>query len=177
MPNDARTTERTIELALTDFWLTRVNEQAMEIGAVTPYYFPGRLLEVVDPTDAYPLVSKKESLFSVNMKGKNILSISTLEHIGTHDYNKISAKEDGISVLHKIIAQSKSFLITFPIGYNWRLENYVGNTRFCESIMINYYYRSLAHNDWKHTRHYGVIKNIPYGPLWANALAILEKQG
>lgn len=176
MPNDERTTERTIELALADFWLTRIDDQAMEIGAVTPYYFPGRISEIVDPADQHPLVSQKESLFSVDMRGKNILSISTLEHIGTHDYNKISAKEDGVAALHKIMARSNTFLITFPLGYNLELQEHVGNTLFGRSITVSYYYRSKSFNDWKYTRYYKTVKNIDYGPLWANALAVIEKQ-
>jgi hypothetical protein len=89
---DERTTERTVEMALADLWLTRHHDNVIELGAVTPYYFPGRIPVVVDPTDRHPLVTISESLFTVDFKAKNVLCISTIEHIGTSDYGSVSVK-------------------------------------------------------------------------------------
>ena len=55
-----RMTERSVELALADEWLT-TKDNVIEIGAVTPYYWPKRISNVVDPTDSHELVNIKAS--------------------------------------------------------------------------------------------------------------------
>ena len=47
-----RMTERTLELALADIFLRGMRgRRIVEIGAVTPYYWPDRVSEIVDPAD------------------------------------------------------------------------------------------------------------------------------
>ncbi len=74
----ARMTERAVELPLADRWLESVDAaRVMEIGAVTPYYWPRRVPHVVDPYDPHPLVTTKASLFDVDLSAGPVLSIST----------------------------------------------------------------------------------------------------
>ena len=55
--------ERTVELPLADRWLSRAPaERVLEVGAVTPYYWPGRVARVVDPADAHSQVTDHSSV-------------------------------------------------------------------------------------------------------------------
>lgn len=76
-----RRTERTVELPIADRWLHAVDlANVVEIGAVTPYYWPGRIARVIDPADNR--ATEKASLFDVDFAGRDVLSISTIEHVG-----------------------------------------------------------------------------------------------
>ena len=56
-------TERSVELALADFWLDHIDpSDVIEIGAVTPYYWPGRVSSIVDPCDSHPAVTLRQSV-------------------------------------------------------------------------------------------------------------------
>jgi hypothetical protein len=118
-----RRTERTVELALADDWLRRASEP-IEIGAVTPYYWPNRISKVVDPTDKHPLVTHRASLFDVDITGRDVLSISTVEHVGLDDYN-LNEDKSAIDAVHYIIDRANRFLITFPVGYNETLDQFI----------------------------------------------------
>ena len=48
-----RRTERTVELAIADWWLKQ-HPDAVEVGAVTPYYWPGRVANVIPVDLAVP---------------------------------------------------------------------------------------------------------------------------
>ena len=173
--NDVRTTERTVEIAIALDFLSRCNDEIIEIGAVTPYYIPGIIKYVVDPTDKHALVSHHTSLFDFDIKGKNILSISTIEHIGKNDYGGVSAHENAIKALNMILRKSLRCLITFPFGYNRDLDEYVMHSPFGKSINIVAFSRGQTCNDWKAETRIHQLKNISYGPQWANAVVVIEK--
>jgi hypothetical protein len=173
--NEMRTTERTVEIALADYWLNKCGNNVVEIGAVTPYYFPGRISTLVDPVDKHERVSDHKSLFTYDIRHKNILSISTIEHIGTKDYEDVSVAEDAVSALKYILNNSYNCLVTFPFGYNKKLDVFVTKTNFGKQVCITYIYRGLLYNDWKVTAHATAIEHMSYGPKWANALVVVEK--
>ena len=82
-----RMSERTIELALADILLTKMRgTRIVEIGAVTPYYWPERVATIVDPTDDHPAVTDHVGWEDWQPTNETILSISTFEHIGSGDY-------------------------------------------------------------------------------------------
>ena len=167
-----RLTERAIELALAKEWLKN-KEQYTEIGAVTPYY-PDIYTphDVIDPTDKHDLVNIKKSMFDVNIKNQNILCISTIEHIGNDDYG-LTQKESSVDALNKIIQESKTCFITFPLGYNKILDEYINKIYYNDnSFEIIIYSRSEFENDWKTS---GIKTQYTYGPLWANDICIIIK--
>jgi len=83
-----------VELAVADRWLNQQHiANVVEVGAVTPYYWPGRVHHVVDPTDAHPGVTVRESIFDVSLVGKTVLSVSTIEHIGLGAYGEGKGSE------------------------------------------------------------------------------------
>ena len=124
------TTERTVELALADAWLEgRDCRRVVEIGAVTPYYWPNRVMKVIDPFDPHPLVSQRCSLFDIDLRGRDVLSISTFEHIGTTDYGSGEKPNKVIAALDKLLSEGESFLVTAPLGYNRLLDQHLLNSR------------------------------------------------
>src|SRR4051812_26796604 len=82
----AAMTERSVELAVANAWLDEQPGDIIEIGAVTPYYWPGRIGRIVDPVDTHPRVTDRVSLFDMDFSGQTVLSLSTLEHVGEGDY-------------------------------------------------------------------------------------------
>lgn len=141
---------------------------------MTPYYLPGKISDIIDPTDNHPLVNIKKSLFEVNLKGCNVLSISTIEHIGTGDYGLTTAEKCTIA-LDIIIEDSLTCLVTVPIGYNKILDDYIVQLKPRADLYIDLYYRSKDDNVWLHTQNIPMANNIEYGPLMANGLFILRK--
>lgn len=119
--------ERGIELGMTQKWLNIIPD-IVEVGAVTPYYFPGYTHDIIDPYDPYDKCIKIDAE-QYSFIGRNVLCISTIEHMGTGDYgNKDIDTDKPIRFLQKILAEAKTFLITFPIGSNVHLDMYVKNS-------------------------------------------------
>lgn len=109
-----RRTERTVELPIAMRWLDSADPaNVVEIGAVTPYYWPRRVARVVDPADAK--ATEKASLFDVDLTGRDVLSISTIEHVGEGRYGFLDAHTP-LDALQKIAGEARSLLITLPCG-------------------------------------------------------------
>src|SRR5262245_40536642 len=72
----SRMTERSVEIGLADHWLSQVEGPVIEVGAVTPYYWPGRVSRIVDPGDDHPRVTDRESLFGLDFAQANVLCLS-----------------------------------------------------------------------------------------------------
>lgn len=125
-PDHAWCTERTVELAIADRWLDMVRPaDVTEVGAVTPYYWPRRVEDVVDPTDPHPQVNRRKSIFDISLVGRAVISISTFEHIGIGDYGLPKSDNLATSALQKLFAESSTFLVTFANRYNAALDEYV----------------------------------------------------
>ena len=118
--NKTKNNERCVEVSLGFDFLKRVNnENVIEIGAVIPYYSENIIhdvYDIIDPYDKCIRVDLTKTDFS--FIGYNVLSISTIEHIGKGDYGLEVDNDIGIIFLKKIIKESKNYLITFPWGYN-----------------------------------------------------------
>lgn len=171
-PNKRRT-ERTIELALADFWLENVSN-AWEVGAVTPYYWTGRLKEVIDPSDNHPNVTKRCSLFDIDFSGQNVLSISTLEHIGENSYG-LHEEASPEKAIQKLVSESNLMLATCPIGWNKALDNLVFGKGIENLCKVRFLVRN-SDETWSPASKNNADR--PYGGKrvdWANSLVILEK--
>ncbi len=169
-----RRTERTVELALADTWLAASDGMILEIGAVTPYYWPGRVATVVDPADPHERVQVRASLFDVNLTGFDVLSISTVEHIGEHAYGLAEA-HSAHEAIEKIAREARTFLLTFAVGWNASLDAlaFAGGLDHLCAV------RFLVRNDdetWQEAD--AANARRPYGDNaapWANAVCILER--
>lgn len=166
----ARMTERSVELALAKGYIDDCDGGVVEIGAVTPYYFySDKISEIIDPTDAHKRVTKK-SLFDCDLKDKNVLSISTVEHIGTSDYGMHEA-QNTVDAIEKIVGESASCLITAPLGYNKLLDGWVKENQ--KNAMVKLLRRELNNHWTEISSHYTAVE---YTQLWANGLVVIEKK-
>jgi hypothetical protein len=161
--------ERVVEMAVADYWLKQCFP-VVEIGAVTPYYWPGRVATVIDPQDEK--ATHRDSMFVHNFAGQNVLSISTIEHIGTGDYGIAEPEVSGPLALWKLIAESSSMLVTVPCGQSGVMDAvvYNGNVdQFCNAYFLT---REPGGEVWTQTPRVDAVRW--YG-RWANSVAILEK--
>lgn len=169
--------ERCLEMAIAKIWLEKNKENVLEIGAVSPYYFDNFTHDVCDPADEHSRVNLKTSMFNLDLRNKNVLSISTIEHIGTGEYGiSIKEGESAVLALKKILNESKKCLITFPIGVNKDLEQYVFQNKFSESVTISFFVRNSNDNDFKETKDINLVKRTKYGSVGANAVVVIEKE-
>ncbi len=121
--NNTRINERTVEIPVSLKFLESNLENLIEVGCVTPYYSEC-LHEVIDLTDDHPK-SKKIDATQYDFKNKNVLSISTVEHVGLSDYgNQVKENNAAINLCEKIIKDSLNYFITWPLGYNKVLDSW-----------------------------------------------------
>lgn len=175
-----RTTERSVELALAFQWLERVRGEVIEVGAVTPYYLDTsdllaqKISLVIDPQDPRASLNGKYSLFQYNFTGHNVLSISTLEHVGMGQY-ELPIGENCISAVEKIMDECCSCFITTPIGFNRKLDDFLVIADWPDAN-ITIIHRSPGLNDWKESADRNLIEVLPYSKKqWANGIVVIER--
>lgn len=169
-PRFATHTERSVELAVADRWLTLVDD-CTEIGAVTPYYWPKRVGDVVDPTDTHPQVTRREGIETMDLTGKSVLSISTFEHIGRGDYGLNADPPAAGRALDKLAKESPRFLVTFAAGYNaWLDEHMLTRNDFEVRLLV----RSESGIGWSEKA--PKRENLrPYSSAGGNAVFFLHR--
>ena len=165
-----RCTERTVELALADYWLGQVHPKRLcEIGAVTPYYWPRRVPKVIDPTDPHRLVTIRRSLFAVSLRSRCILSISTLEHVGTGQYGLGVDPGSVLQAIDKIVTEAELFLLTVPVGCNRLLDDFLfDRARAGERFSLRFLVRQANPLFWQEEPEPARAR-LPYG-TWANSV-------
>jgi hypothetical protein len=130
---------------------------------------------IVDPYDPHPRVTDRASLFDVDVTGRSVLCISTLEHIGLGDYNQ-AADPTGVERTLAHLANAKHLLLTTPFGFNSAVDSLL----FTQSppMPTRYLARDSKGNSWKEVsasearRSPGI--SDPTSTSWANGLAIIE---
>lgn len=131
VPTDGcRSGERSIEVPLAiDFISHHVkDEPIVELGCVLPYYIlKSGSHSVYDLMDRHPQnVSKDIRDMSDADLQSNIISISTLEHIDKNEYGIASeGNVSAIDILKRVRNNSKRHFMTFPLGHNRTLDEYV----------------------------------------------------
>ena len=162
-----RMTERAIELAITNYWLGKIDndEYVTEVGAVTPYYFfDDRIRRIIDPSDEHRLVTEKKSVYDISLQNENVLSISTLEHVGTGEYG-VKEQRDAVGAIEKVMEEAKKYLISVPYGYNKLLDKWIKKYRGDKMIVLG---RGM-NNEWHNLKSTEEIDEYQYS-LWANAV-------
>lgn len=173
-----RMTERGLELSMAkdavDSWKMQMpNVPIVEVGAVTPYYFPGMIKDVLDAYDKHELVNLKMDLLDYNFIGANVLSISTIEHVGTGDY-QLEKKKDAVFALKKILDECEHCFITWGMGYNKVLDLYVIEN--LQDTYLEVYSRGKFDNKWKKEADMLKAKQCKYTDIgWADMLAVIRK--
>ena len=119
--------ERCVELELGFRWLDlNKGEKIMEVGAVMSYYAEGGYYElsheVIDPYDEKATIV--DFMENIDLAGYKVIAISTLEHIGTTDYDGSGERQKLVDAdaaplaLQQILNQTDSCFVTVPVGYN-----------------------------------------------------------
>lgn len=154
--NTTRLNERGVELSLGRKFLESFDD-LIEIGAVSPYYFDQYTHEVFDLTDNHPRSQKKDAR-KIDTKGKNMLSISTVEHFGSGT----------VTYIEKVMKECPHYLITFPLGYSddEKLDAWALSTK-----QVRFIGRAYG-NEWSEKKVEDL--NIKYGPRWANTIVVIE---
>ena len=121
-------TEREIEIAVALRWLNENPNDVVEVGAVMPYYQDDVKHEVIDPYD--PRATIVDFMENQDLLMMNVLSISTMEHIGTTDYatnerQNIVDEDAAINALKQILDDADNCLVSFLVGYNKCLDAWV----------------------------------------------------
>ena len=127
--------ERCIEIALAFRWIDLMNNDIVEVGAVTPYHNIPKTLShpIIDPYDEEATI--QDFVENQDLTMDNVLSISTIEHIGMAggDYDGSGLRQEvadphaSPAALQKILNESEKCLVTFPVGYNKSLDDWVEN--------------------------------------------------
>ena len=163
-------TERIVEIPVADYWLSQLEtEPIVEVGAVTPYYWPGRIKEIVDPYDSHPNVTIKKRVQDVFLDNKNFLSISTLEHLGKGgEYGQNNNPHLACDTLLRLVFASQRMLATWPTGYNEQLDTFALKLKH-PGVYLTCLVREA--NGWVETE----PQVRPYG-TFGNAIFIIEKE-
>jgi hypothetical protein len=165
--NNPTHSERNVELPLA-FWFLKAFESetanVIEVGEVTPFYRRPRHL-VYDPAGEKDGTLRQDAV-EIDYRGKHLLSISTVEHIGTADYGQKRDEERLPRVLRQMLL-SRNYLITFALGYNPQLEKLVRDERY----MI---FERVAPTRWKQTESRKMEGYKYHSPWYAgNAVCVL----
>lgn len=127
--------ERGLEAALALDFMLKHFDDIIEVGATSPYYYQVHH-PIVDPFDPYDKCIKMDAE-QYDFTDKNVMCISTIEHMGRSDYGPVEDDPSKpIRFLCKLDVEAKNFLITFPIGANKDLDEYIMNNRKRYDTMI-----------------------------------------
>ncbi len=151
--------ERTIEVPIAVEFLRKFPlETIVEIGAIMPYHEPrlAELYAVVDPFDPWPGCVKEDGE-KILVKKKNILCISTLEHLGHAEYGNTEIDEEkGCRAFDRIIEEAAHYLISVPLG-----EYPAFDAHIRDSIFKGFTYERVnKENDWRF--HHDLLWNFAY---------------
>lgn len=113
-------TERVVEIPLLQYFLLKEYPETIEIGCVSPYYQKVNH-KIYDITDTHKSCCKKNAK-NIDISGKNIVSISTIEHFDVENYGiPVDEHINSMNYILKVIKEASNYLITIPMGYNMSL--------------------------------------------------------
>lgn len=142
--NKSYENERSCEVPLGHWFLDKFNDDVLEVGCVLPYYLDGIKHTVIDLTDIHPCNIKANAL-DWDYTGKNVLCVSTIEHLQKREYSN-GSDQDAVTLLNLIISQAANWLITFPPTYHPILDAYLkSNTQITRRILK----RANWFNEWE----------------------------
>lgn len=168
--NNPKTNERNIELPLGFWFLEEHPLNTIEIGEVTAMYHEAKH-PVYDLSSAD--ASRRKDVFDINMTGCNVLSISTVEHVGFGDYGNKPEPHLAIEAIKKIRKEASRYLITFPVGYNIELDDDLMTSGIPYFLM-----ERDADNKWYYVRHKDLTKFKYNSPYYAgNAICVITNTG
>lgn len=167
----AKDSERKFELPLGQHFMDTF-ENVVEIGAVMSYQ--GCVAHTVfDPYDPHPDCIRDDlTVVDFDFTGRNVLSISTLEHIGNAEYgNELPKPTVAIDLLNKIIKGADKYLITWAKGHNKTFDKQVLDL----GIKFIPFARMNEDNEWEEielSKFVDMEYNKPFG--YGNAVFVVN---
>jgi hypothetical protein len=166
--NSTYGSERAIEISIGKYFLD-TRDDVLEVGNVMSHYLPA----------SHFVIDKYEKSSYINLinadicdvqcrKFKNILSISTLEHVGFDEPEKDPTKfYSALERIKGLLIEGGEALITVPWGYNPCVDDYIKN-----SSCLLY---SREGREWKSSS-LEQIKDKTFGAKYscANAIAVIR---
>lgn len=140
--NKAWCNERKVEVPLGQWFLQKFGFNVVEVGSVMINYGWDMHI-IVDLSDPNPKVLNYNAL-DCDYNGRDVLSISTAEHMMKREYDN-GSDEDSIRFVNMVAEQAKNYLITFPCGYNEFLDTHILNSALPRVILK----RINAENEWE----------------------------
>mgnify|MGYP001563414444 FL=1 len=143
--------ERTIEIPIIYEFIKRNREKnILEIGNVLSNYYPSLRHDIVDKYEKAPRVINEDIINFRPAKSYDVIvSISTFEHIGLDEAEKLPEKilKSVRHVINNCLSPNGTFVMVVPLGYNPILDNFI---RRKELGFDRYYYlkRISANNRW-----------------------------
>ena len=159
--------ERRVELPLAFWFIKNYNDDLIELGEVTDFYIDAK-------HPVYDLCKEREhttkmDISDVDYVGKNVVSISTIEHVGNGDYGYEIDDKKAKALLDKIFNGAKNYLITIPVGFNRDLEQTIVDNNIKYILMVRDCLNNWKQVDDKELKDYEY--GTPYGA--GNAVAII----
>jgi len=175
--NGSWETERNAEIPMAFDYIGKYGfHNLIEIGAVTPYFGMHSTDHwVIDLHDPWEKCIRQDAL-TFPLEGRNVLSISTIEHIGLADYKtngealQDMREDGGVLMLKKIIAEAHHYLITFPLGYNQTLDKSIPAVGAPYSV----FYRSSQY-EWQEDTTGSLNYQYKDFPGGATAICVLQR--
>jgi len=157
--NQPGNNERKVELPIGTWFLDKFNHDVVEIGEVTNSHIPVTHT-VYDLRNEMPGTIVQDAR-ELDYKKKNVLSISTVEHVGEGD----------LELIQRIQKESKNHLITFPVGFNRELEAKLVESGIEYSVIVR---STDALNTWKQTDNKDLSLYNYNNPFYAgNAIVVI----
>lgn len=164
--NSTYGSERAIEISIGKWFLEQYDD-VLEIGNVMNHYYPIRH----DVVDKYEKVDgvRNEDVVDIKDAHKNILSISTLEHVGFDENGDHKKFYQAIEIVKGLFTEN--LLITVPWGYNPSVDEFLRGNH--GGLDLTFYYRDGR--EWK-VGNFETIEPMTYGSKYscANAIAVLQ---
>ena len=129
--NTTMINERCIELALGLRYMEKVgHDNLTEVGCVMPHYgyCEHPIIDLFSEDSRAGVVQYVDAV-ECDFSGRDVLCLSTVEHIGKSDYDNTDIDpEKAIRILDKITNEANSFLITWGACYHHELDTHVKNS-------------------------------------------------
>jgi len=159
--------ERRAELPLGAWFINQCEGDIIEIGEVMPYHLKDIKHICYDYHPHREETIQKDAM-SIDYTDKNILTISTIEHVGFGDYGLEKIDGQALELLKMIIDNAKNYMITFPVGYNKDFEKDIVDSGM-DYILLerndNNFWKQVDHKDFSIYNY-----NSPYGS--GNAICV-----
>jgi hypothetical protein len=158
--------ERTLEIEYGKEFFNIKDKNVCEIGAVLRHWGIQSDHEVVDISEKGPNIINMDAI-DVDYMDKNVICISTIEHMGRVTiYNNMfefgnADPEKPMKVFKKIVDQSKSFYITWPIGYCGDLDQFFLENH-AEYNYLLYMTEGDGSDEWVLADNMAGFKNLRY---------------